>query len=288
MTTTTRTHSQARPIPESWIEAIDGFDYWLAAADKSPRTRELRRYQLGRVARAFPAGPDKVTLDGLLKYLARQNWDAETRRGTRACLRSFYAWATIHGIVEQDPAKNLPTVKRGQVRPRPVPDEVWLGDRELADARCRLIMDLGAELGLRRAEIAVVHRRDVIPYGTGWGLVVHGKGRRQRVVPLADELANRLMRFSGWAFPSTDHDQHLTPDRVGRLVCIASRGNWSTHHLRHRFATAVYNATGDLLSTQQLLGHSKPETTQGYVLVADDRLRAAAATACRRRHPGKP
>lgn len=46
MTTTTRTHSQARPIPESWIEAIDGFDYWLAAADKSPRTRELQRVGL--------------------------------------------------------------------------------------------------------------------------------------------------------------------------------------------------------------------------------------------------
>ncbi len=37
---TTSTHSQARPIPEAWIQAIDGFDYWLAAADKSPRTRD--------------------------------------------------------------------------------------------------------------------------------------------------------------------------------------------------------------------------------------------------------
>lgn len=287
MTTTTRTHSQAQPIPETWIKAINGFDYWLAAADKSPRTRELRRYQLGRVARAFPAGPDKVTLDDLLKYLARQSWEAETRRGTRACLRSFYAWAAIHNIVDEDPAKALPVVQRGQVRPRPVPDEIWLSDRELTDARCQLIMDLGAELGLRRAEIAIVHRRDVVPYGDGWGLVVHGKGRRQRILPLTDELANRLLRFSGWVFPSRDHDQHLTPDRVGRLVCIASKGRWSTHHLRHRFASAVYNATGDLLSTQQLLGHSKPETTQGYVLVTDHRLRAAAATACRRRHPGQ-
>lgn len=287
MTTTTRTHSQAQPIPETWIKAINGFDYWLAAADKSPRTRELRRYQLGRVARAFPAGPDKVTLDDLLKYLARQSWEAETRRGTRACLRSFYAWAAIHNIVDEDLAKALPVVQRGQVRPRPVPDEIWLSDRELTDARCQLIMDLGAELGLRRAEIAIVHRRDVIPYGDGWGLVVHGKGRRQRILPLTDELASRLLRFSGWVFPSRDHDQHLTPDRVGRLVCIASKGRWSTHHLRHRFASAVYNVTGDLLSPQQLLGHSKPETTQGYVLVTDHRLRAAAATACRRRHPGQ-
>ncbi len=242
---------------------------------------------MGRVARAFPEGPDTVTLDDLLKYLAGQNWDAETRRGTRACLRSFYAWATIHGIVEVDPAKDLPTVQRGQVRPRPVPDEVWLTDRELTDTRCQLIMDLGAELGLRRAEIAGLHRRDVIPYGNGWGLIVHGKGRRQRILPLTDELATRLMRFSGWIFPSTLHDQHLSPDRVGRLMCVASRGRWSTHQLRHRFATAVYNATGDLLSTQQLLGHSKPETTQGYVLVADDRLRAAAAAACRRHHTGQ-
>lgn len=274
-----RPHSQARLVPDAWLEPLAGFDHWLAAADKSPRTRELRQYQLGRVARAFPDGPASISLVLLVDWLSEQQWSSETRRGTRACLRSFFEWAALHGVVDEDPAKGLPTVHRGQPRPRPVPEAVWRADRESADSRVRLMIDLGAQLGLRRAEIASVHRKDVIPYADGWALVVHGKGRRERTLPLTDSLARRLLRVSGWAFPSSLPDAHLTPDRVGRLLRLASGGAWSPHQLRHRFASTVYNATGDLLSTQQLLGHSKPETTQTYVQVTDDRLRSAVATA---------
>lgn len=261
------------------MDPLECFDHWLAAGDKSPRTRELRRYQLGRLARAFPEGPGAVTFLGLVDWLAARNWNAETRRSTRACLRAFFAWAALNGVVLVDPAADLPTVHHGQPQPRPVAEAAWRAARDAADVRVRLMIDLGAQLGLRRAEIAAVHRKDVVGDGNGWALIVRGKGRRERTLPLTDDLATRLLRASGWVFPSTQPDSHLTPDRVGRLMQLASHGEWSAHQLRHRFASTVYNATGDLLSTQQLLGHSKPETTQGYVRVADNRLRAAAATA---------
>lgn len=271
--------SQAKLVPGSWILSIDAFDNWLAVADKSPRTRELRRHQLGRLARAFPNGPDTVTHEALVAWLASMTWEAETRRSARSCLREFFHWATTRGYVESDPADALPTIKRAQPQPRPVAEAVWQAARELADSRLALMIDLGAQLGLRRAEIAAVHRDDVVSDSDGWSLIVHGKGRRERIVPLSAGLAERLLRSSGWVFPGGKPGTHLTADRVGRLMRGASHGDWSTHQLRHRFASTVYNASGDLLSTQKLLGHSKPETTQGYVRIADKRLRAAAATA---------
>lgn len=274
-----KTHSQSKSVPEPWVASLAGFDHWLTAADKSPRTRELRQYQLGRLARAFPDGPASVTSAGIVDWLASHQWAAETRRGTNACLRAFFEWATRHGVVSSDPTDGLPVVRRGQPKPRPVADEKWLAAREAADFRVRLMIDLGAQLGLRRAEIAAVHRDDVVPVRNGWALVVHGKGRRERILPIDASMAQRLRRATGWVFPGRNPDSHLTPDRVGRLLRMASGGEWCTHQLRHRFASTVYNATGDLLSTQQLLGHSKPETTQGYVQVTDDRLRLAAATA---------
>ena len=45
--------------------------------------------------------------------------------------------------------------------------------------------------------------------------------------------------------------------------------------LRHRFATQAYNGTHDLRAVQQLLGHSRPETTARYTLTDDDALTAA-------------
>lgn len=54
---------------------------------------------------------------------------------------------------------------------------------------------------------------------------------------------------------------------------------WTTHTLRHRFATVSYAGTRDLLAVQELLGHSRPETTRGYVQLPQDALRAAVAAA---------
>ena len=50
---------------------------------------------------------------------------------------------------------------------------------------------------------------------------------------------------------------------------------WTLHGLRHRFATAVYRATRDIIVVQQLLGHASVATTQRYLAFTDDSLRAA-------------
>jgi integrase/recombinase XerC len=52
---------------------------------------------------------------------------------------------------------------------------------------------------------------------------------------------------------------------------------FTTHSLRHRFATAAYGVERDLRAVQELLGHAKPETTARYAAVPDGALAAAVA-----------
>lgn len=262
-----------------WIAPAAGFRAHLTAADRAEGTIETRMHQLARLAHAFPAGPRSVSELGLETWLASKRWASETRRSMRTFLRTFFAWATKYGYCITDPAENLPAVRRPGHGPRPVPDAVWKAARAAAEPRVQLMIDLAAQLGMRRAEIAAVHRNDVIQDLVGWSLVVHGKGRKDRILPLPDEIADRILEATDWVFPSDDPGHHLTPDRVGRLIKDAANGQWSAHQLRHRFATTVFGKTGDLLSTQQLMGHTSPATTQGYVLLGQDRLRAAAAAA---------
>lgn len=66
----------------------------------------------------------------------------------------------------------------------------------------RLMLRLGAECGLRRFEIAKVHSRDAMRDLVGWSLVVVGKGDKQRIVPIGDDLALLIRSANGYLFPA--------------------------------------------------------------------------------------
>jgi integrase/recombinase XerC len=150
------------------------------------------------------------------------------------------------------------------------------------------MLRLAGEAGLRRAEVARIHYRDLIEGVDGAALLVHGKGGKKRVVPISESLAELLRRGAAghtpgmperaWLFP-TGFGGHLTPDRVGRLVALALPGDYSMHTLRHRFATRAYRGTRNLRAVQVLLGHASIATTERYTAVDDAEIRAAMVAA---------
>jgi integrase/recombinase XerD len=71
----------------------------------------------------------------------------------------------------------------------------------------------------------------------------------------------------------------LTPHWLGRTVSAALGSGLTTHTLRHRAATTAYAGTHDLRAVQEMLGHSKPETTAQYTAIPDSSIRAAVAAA---------
>lgn len=144
------------------------------------------------------------------------------------------------------------------------------------------MLTLAAEAGLRRAEIARVHRCDLTRGPAGAELLVHGKGGKLRVVPIGDDLAAAIEKGvdqidipDGWLFSGTD-DGHLLPRWVGKLMAGALPDHWTAHTLRHRFATRAYRGSRNLRAVQTLLGHSSVATTERYTAVDHDEIRAAA------------
>jgi integrase/recombinase XerC len=221
----------------------------------------------------MPCGPWQVTGADLVAWTGDQVWARETRRSVRASVRGFYGWGYASGLLEVDPSLALPIVSPSPPKPRPAPEVVYRQALALADPRARLILRLAAEVGLRRSEIALVHTRDLFEDLLGWSLVVHGKGSRDRVVPLPPALALELRRRGpGFVFPGEDGG-HLSPRWVGKIATRLLPADWTLHTLRHRFATRAYGLERDLLVVQTLLGHSSPVTTRRYVMVDEDRLR---------------
>lgn len=261
-------------VPDAWEPELRNFRTYLRANGRPDSTIELRMSQLRRFAREIPSqGPFDVTLDDLADWLGAKRWTPETRRSHRDALRVFYRWAHDTKRVKRNPAKKLPRVPVGHHLPRPARDDDYTFAVAVATSRERLALRLAAELGMRCGEVCRVHSRDLAGRSGEWTLTVHGKGNKERLLPVPDSLAAALhTRPEGYAFPGR-FDGHLSPHYMGKVISRLLPPGVAMHALRHRFATRVYSVDRDVFAVQQLLGHASPATTQRYVQVSESGTR---------------
>ena len=263
------------PVP--WRKSINGWTDTLRAAGLSAQTIKSRRYKMVHLATLLmPSGPEDVTTEQIVQAFARQQWKPETRKAYRNTISSFFRWLHKSGRRSDDPSLDVPRVKKPHAHPRPCPDRYIAAAMKMATTSERLMIRLGAECGLRRGEIARVHSDDVVADSAGRSLIVRGKGDKQRIVPLPDDLAGIIMDARGYLFPGR-FGGHVEESYIGDHISRLLPDGYAAHALRHRFATTAYAATHDLFVVAELLGHESVETTEHYVAMPDGRLREAMA-----------
>lgn len=263
------------PVP--WRKSIEGWTDTLRAAGLSAQTIKSRRYKMVHLSTLLmPSGPKDVTTEQIVQAFARQQWKPETRKAYRNTISSFFRWLHKSGRRSDDPSLDVPRVKKPHAHPRPCPDRYIAAAMEMATPSEKLMIRLGAECGLRRGEIARVHSDDVVADSAGRSLIVRGKGDKQRIVPLPDDLACIIMDARGYLFPGR-FGGHVEESYIGDHISRLLPDGYAAHTLRHRFATTAYAATHDLFVVAELLGHESVETTEHYVAMPDGRLREATA-----------
>jgi len=141
--------------------------------------------------------------------------------------------------------------------------------------------------GLRSAEVLNLTVNDIDD--TGQSLRIHGKGRKQRVMPLADAVATTL-RLSGRLERPTTSSQAifvvlkgprrgapLSAEGLRRIFRYHRRKSGITqanpHRFRHCFGATMTRCRVPLLVLARMMGHSSPHTTMRYVEIEDEELR---------------
>ncbi len=265
-----------RPVPAAWQQPIEDWTAALIAGGAPKTTRTTRLSHLRRLARGMgdDSSPWGVTPDQIISWAGRQEWKIETRRSFRSSAQQFYRWAVDAERTETNPALKLPKIRPADPVARPTPEPVYVEGLARAQPRERMMLRLAAECGMRRGEVSRVHSDDLVQDIDGeWSLIVHGKGGRDRTIPLPGLLAAELRELPpGWAFVGADN-RPLSAAWIGKLVTRVLPGKWTMHTLRHRFGTMAYSIDRDILAVQELLGHASPVTTRRYVRVPSESLR---------------
>lgn len=249
-------------------------------------------------------GPDELSARDVLAYLqylreVRDNGDSAINR-TVVVLRRFYAAMVAMGHLDHsgNPLAAFPSIK---AVPRKLPvslssDQVSRLLREpkpdtVIGLRDRALLALLYGTGIRASECASLRNANVdLKQLT---VTVTGKGGHERSIPLNEELAEVLRTYveARGAAPS---QAPFFRSRFGRAlsrVSVYERvRTWgqrsrlgiplSPHRMRHTFATHLVRAGVGLVTIRDLLGHRLITSTQIYLHVTADDLRAAAA-----RHP---
>jgi len=141
--------------------------------------------------------------------------------------------------------------------------------------RNRALVEIVYSAGLRSREAVDLNLGDV---DFEQELVhVHGKGGKERTVPLGEEAAHWVARYLHEARPTLARsaENALFLSARGRRLDTSTLRRLlpHPHRLRHAFATHLLEGGADLRTIQELLGHSSLSTTQIYSHVDSRRLR---------------
>jgi integrase/recombinase XerC len=272
--------------------------------DIPAETDAWQRHSSGEKEIAGHVGPETITehivsadteyLRSFLANLAESNYSPATMARKIATLRSFYKWLERNSAVDSNPMTLIRTPRQKKRLPKAIDVEQVEkllsapNDKTLLGARDRAILETLYSTGIRVSELVGINFGDIDE--TGQAIVIRGKGRKERIVPLGTHAMSAVSHYIGVLQTNNvpnesddplfinKHTTRLSTRSVRRKVSkyldqVGLDPSISPHTLRHSFATHLLDNGADLRSVQELLGHQSLSTTQIYTHLTTKRMR---------------
>ncbi len=232
-----------------------------------------------------------------ISYLSSSNLASTSISLKLSSLRTFYQYLLKSGDVQTNFFEEVEAPKIPKRLPKTIKENEIMMLLNVCDQTTPLgfrnycILEILYGCGLRVSELCALEIKDIDFMDLT--ILIHGKGSKDRVVIMFEELKDHLKRYISTfrldlLYRSKDEtNRHvflnkngttLTPRGVRVILnqLIKDCGetfHLSPHMLRHSFATALLNRGADMRSVQELLGHENLSTTQIYTHVSFEHVR---------------
>lgn len=229
-------------------------------------------------------------------HMMQNQMTAKTVNRKISSLKSFYKFHKKKGTVTTNPMQKIVSPKQKKRLPAYVREDklssLLKSDHFTPDfygIRDLLILELLYQTGIRRSELISIDHHDVD--FSNRTLKVLGKGNKERLIPIKDELILLIHSFIGFkadTFPDIGNKALLVTDKGLRMYpkfvynkvksyldIITTSDKKSPHVLRHSFATHLANRGAELNAIKSLLGHASLAATQIYTHNTIEKLKTA-------------
>ena len=284
-------------------ELIDQFiDYYWLSTGASKNTLAAYRSDL-KIFNKWLAGKSFISVKSkhIQDYFSdrqKNNIGSSTQARILTCLHSFYEYLLANQLIKKDPTEQLSHPKLEKKLP------VFLNIQEveklleapsnssLFGQRDRAMLELLYSCGLRVSELINLSYHNINLKEEF--IRIHGKGNKERVLPMGEMAIDYLMKYETNARPmllkNGQSDSYFLSNRGSAMsrqnffYIIKAYANQvgidkplSPHSLRHAFATHLVQKGADLRSVQLMLGHSDISSTQLYTHIQNAQLKAQHA-----------
>lgn len=288
----------------AWVAGYADYLRDLVGAADTTRLRHLPTVRRFIAAFCGPCGPDwsGLSVQQVTEFI-RQEAAQRTGHGRKApacATRSFLRFLAWRGAAPNGLDRAIPSVRRPRHAGLPphLSSEQLARLLERASAPCpaeyrdRAILLLLARLGLRAGEVASLEFGD-LDWRAGQLRLRAGKCRRERVLPLPQEVGTALVEYLQHARPPcqerrvflvlTDPVRAFHPAAVTRIVQRSLKragiplGRLTgAHMLRHTAASRMVNRGASFKDVADVLGHRSLQTTGIYAKLDLDALAGVA------------
>ena len=284
-------------------ELIDQFiDYYWLSTGASKNTLAAYRSDL-KIFNKWLAGKSFISVNSkhIQDYFSdrqKNNISSSSQARILTCLHSFYQYLSANQLIKKDPTEQLSQPKLEKKLP------VFLNIQEveklleapssssLFGQRDRAMLELLYSCGLRVSELINLSYHNINLKEEF--IRIHGKGNKERVLPMGEVAIDYLMKYETNARPmllkNGQSDSYFLSNRGSAMsrqnffYIIKAYANQvgiekplSPHSLRHAFATHLVQKGADLRSVQLMLGHSDISSTQLYTHIQNAQLKAQHA-----------
>jgi integrase/recombinase XerD len=231
----------------------------------------------------------------LREWIARMSRDglapSSVSRAVSAA-RGFFRFLMLDGHIKRHPAEDIHTPQRHSRLPQFLSEEemerlLFAPDVKTdIGVRDRAMLEILYAAGLRVSEMCSLRTSDI---DIDTALVTcHGKGSKQRRIPIGKSAVHWLQRYLGVrkrlgneakAELFLHRGRQMTRQTAWTIIkthaAQAGVPDISPHTLRHSFGTHLMQHGADSRSVQALLGHADISTTEIYTHITDLHMRKA-------------